>query len=287
MKIKCEYCGENINDYDVYCPYCKKANVHYKKPSVVNKTPETIEELKQWYIDRNLPPETTTRFFIGTNYKGARAFGIYQDDETGEFVVYKNKGDGSRAIRYQGRDEKHAVQELYLKLKEEIANQKANNGHNVNRSYGSSYNNYGAHRNYPGRRIELYSPSNIMSMISIFFVVIVLAISVSISIFSPKRGYYLYHGDYYYYQNGSWYGYKNYNGWNRATADKELKKHYRDYYQSYDYSSYYDVDDFKYTSYYVEPSSSSSSSSSSWDSSSDWDSSDSWDSGSTDWDSDW
>ena len=38
--------------------------------------PKTIEELKQWYIDRNLPAERVTRFFIGKDYKGSKAFGI-------------------------------------------------------------------------------------------------------------------------------------------------------------------------------------------------------------------
>ena len=29
--------------------------------------PTTIEELKQWYAARHLPPEEVTRFFIGKN----------------------------------------------------------------------------------------------------------------------------------------------------------------------------------------------------------------------------
>lgn len=57
----------------------------------MEQRPKTIEELKQWYIDRNLPPESVTRFFIGSNYKGAKAFGIYKDDITDKIVVYKNK----------------------------------------------------------------------------------------------------------------------------------------------------------------------------------------------------
>ena len=60
---------------------------------------KTIEELKSWYIARKLPPEETTRFFIGKNIKEPRAFGIYQDGN--KFIVYKNKADGSRAVRYK------------------------------------------------------------------------------------------------------------------------------------------------------------------------------------------
>lgn len=65
------------------------------------------------------------KIFIGINYKKPKAFGIYQDGD--QFIVYKNKANGERAIRYQGTDEAYAVNELYLKLKSEILNQKANN----------------------------------------------------------------------------------------------------------------------------------------------------------------
>lgn len=88
-------------------------------------TPETIEQLQKWYEDRNLPPYEVTRFFIGINCVEPRAFGIYK--EGNDFVVYKNKADGQRAIRYCGTDEAYAVNELYLRLKEEILNQKAHN----------------------------------------------------------------------------------------------------------------------------------------------------------------
>ena len=71
---------------------------------------KTIAELQQWYQDRHLPPYETTRFFIGINYKKPKAFGIYQDGD--QFIVYKNKANGERAIRYQGTDEAYAVNEL-------------------------------------------------------------------------------------------------------------------------------------------------------------------------------
>ena len=85
--------------------------------------PKTIEELKD-YCERNGFTASKTRFFIGFNYQGARAFGIYKDEETGEFVVYKNKDDGTRNVRYRGTDEEFAVVELYDRLQKEIDNQK-------------------------------------------------------------------------------------------------------------------------------------------------------------------
>ena len=105
------------------CPFCGATNNAVKRTA--DKTPKTIAELQQWYQDRHLPPYETTRFFIGINYKKPKAFGIYQDGD--QFIVYKNKANGERAIRYQGTDEAYAVNELYLKLKSEILNQKANN----------------------------------------------------------------------------------------------------------------------------------------------------------------
>ena len=72
----------------------------------------------------NLPLEEM-RTFIGEDYKGAKAFGIYKDETDGTFVVYKNKEDGTRAVRYKGSDEAYAVNELYQKMKERVATQKA------------------------------------------------------------------------------------------------------------------------------------------------------------------
>ena len=96
MRIKCDYCDAVYEDTLDRCPSCGASNT---KRNVGDLRPRTIEELKQWYKDRALPPYETTRFFIGINYQQPRAFGIYKDGS--EFVVYKNKADGSRAVRYQ------------------------------------------------------------------------------------------------------------------------------------------------------------------------------------------
>ena len=116
MKIKCEYCESYIEDSDEKCPFCGANNANVKRTA--DSTPKTIEQLKEWYAARNLPPYETTRFFIGINYTEPRAFGIYE--ENGQFIVYKNKDDGSRAVRYKGTDEAYAVNELFLKLKSEV-----------------------------------------------------------------------------------------------------------------------------------------------------------------------
>lgn len=121
MKVKCSYCDSMIDDTLESCPNCGAPNEYMARAA--KTTPGTIAELQKWYSDRNLPPYETTRFFIGEDYKGKRAFGIYE--ENGIFTVYKNKDDGSRAVRYSGTDEAYAVNEIYLKLKSEILNQKS------------------------------------------------------------------------------------------------------------------------------------------------------------------
>lgn len=234
----------------------------------MNKIPETIEELKIAYRTKNLPAEEITRFFIGKDYKKPKAFGIYQDEVTGNFVVYKNKADGSRAIRYEGKDEAYAVKQLYTKLEEEIINQKSN-------QRNSSYRNRA-----PASKVA----SNMISGITVFMTICIIIMSLIFGMNSTRRGYYIYNNQCYYYQNGDWYDYDF--GWNREyNVPKELKKNHNKYYRSTYYYSTYDASDFTYSGYYEEPSSSSSYSSDDYGSS--WDSSDSWDSSSTDWDSDW
>ena len=123
MKKVCDYCNSQYDDTLEKCPNCGAPNDNVRKAVGV---PTTIEQLKQWYVDHHLPPEDVTRFFIGKDIKEPKAFGIYKDD-SGDFVVYKNKANGQRAVRYKGGDESYAVNELYQKLKDEIARQKADN----------------------------------------------------------------------------------------------------------------------------------------------------------------
>ena len=139
MKIKCEYCNNYIDDSEEKCPGCGSPNRYYNR--VGNQVPTTIEELEKWYKDHNLPPYETTRFFIGINYTEPKAFGIYKDESTGKFIVYKNKDNGKRAIRYNGPDEAYAVNDLYQKLKERIALYKKDPNHDPVDIYRKPRNN--------------------------------------------------------------------------------------------------------------------------------------------------
>lgn len=215
------------------------------------ETPRTIEELRAWYVAHNLPPEDVTRFFIGRDVREPRAFGVYRDGDS--FVVYKNKDDGSRAVRYHGPDEAYAVNELYLRLKQEIANQKGLNGEK--------------------RPLDKKKERRGMIVALAIFLAAMLAL-LYLDSFDPDDGYYNYGDRWYYYGGSSWYIYAD--DWIPYDAEEELEDNCDDYYVGDSYSDAYDVPDFSLTEYF-----------STTDSDSSWDSSDSWDSGSTDWSSDW
>ena len=81
--------------------------------------PNTIKELQEFCDSKGMPLEKM-RFFIGKDFREPCAFGIYKDGSW--YVVYKNKDNGSRALRYHGPDESYAVKEIYLKLLDECHN---------------------------------------------------------------------------------------------------------------------------------------------------------------------
>ena len=271
MKIRCEYCNNYMDEQDQICPSCGAPNKDFKR--VGNQVPTTIKELEEWYQAHNLPAYEVTRFFIGIDYKEPKAFGIYKDEKTGKFIVYKNKDTGERKVRYEGKDERYAVNELYMKLKEEILNQKSLNE---------------GRRNSNGNSFAASMSKSLIKYLIIFAIPMILFFGV-IPYFnarSPQRGYYNINGQEYYYVRGSWYVFNN--DWvptSKPTYDGNIN----DYYNGYGYGGSSSYTDITNSSVYDSSweSSSSSSSSDDWDSDSSWDSSDSWDSGGTDWSSDW
>ncbi len=135
MKVKCEYCDSFIDDTVDFCPNCGAVNANVMRSS--DGIPKTIEELKAFCRAKGMDLPKM-RFFIGENYTQPRAFGIYKDGEN--FIVYKNKSDGSRAVRYRGTDEAYAVNEIYQKLWSEVQTRRAKDiaGPQPSASQGSS-----------------------------------------------------------------------------------------------------------------------------------------------------
>lgn len=267
--------------------------------------PRTIEEL-QAYCDRHGMPLKKMRFFIGEDYPYARAFGIYRDGD--EVVVYKNKDNGERAVRYRGKFEERGVKEIYDKLLDECHRRGIYpDGKPVPRPGGGSRSGSGSGtRSQSSRRRKKSGGGCLSGMIQhdfLFFMVLVIlgaiVSSCSDSLNHRNDGYFRRPGDdrvYYHYGDDWYYTYdENASGyWYEADDFQESEA---EAYESLgdSWSSDWGVSDFRESSTWddLHTSSSSSSGSSdydSWDSSdSDWGSSDydSWDSGDTDWDSDW
>lgn len=269
MRQRCEYCGNWIDDTDETCPHCGAPNEHMMASA--EGVPKTIAELRAFCEAHNLPLRDM-RFFIGEDFREPRAFGIYQDGE--DFVVYKNKADGQRAVRYRGHDEAYAVNELYQKMKSEIANQRL---YQARKSEGAA------------RQVAAESKGKSVAAIAIAFIATTITAITLLFVFMPTgplNGYYDYQNTTYYCQNDDWYYY------DAATSDwvrdddppTTLTESADDYYASSDYDGSGAATDFTTSPYYVPPSDTDDD----WDDDDwDWDSSDTWDSGGTDWDSDW
>ncbi len=323
MDKKCDYCDAQYDDSLDNCPHCGAANPYVRRGEGV---PRTIEELRAWYNTHNLPDERITRFFIGKNIKEPRAFGIYQDPQTGDFIVYKNKDTGERAIRYRGGDEAYAVNELYMKLKEEVGRQKATNIANRTVPSGGSRPRKRKTSNIIGYTVTLMtmlffltnamkyalfigivvsillwifkfskeSPAQRRNILRVNIIVLIALMIMSLvsGLLAPNRpnGYYNVGGNTYYSYRDNWYAYNDYtNDWyfyESGSGDTGLNG-YGDAITSTNWD-YHDGVSFTGSDYYgTNFSSDDSYSSSDWDSSSDWSSDYSWDSGSSDWGSDW
>ena len=134
---RCPHCGALILSNEKFCGQCGApltgsadtagaANTGEQTPANAavagssgwqpGTRPRTIEQLQDFCAYNEMPLEKM-RFFVGEDYKEARAFGICREDR--RFVVYKNRSDGSRVVRYDGPDEAYAVGELYDKLLDE------------------------------------------------------------------------------------------------------------------------------------------------------------------------
>lgn len=318
MEVKCDYCGGFFEDTLENCTHCGAQNNHIRR--VTDTTPKTIKELEQWYKDRNLPPYEVTRFFIGINYTEPRAFGIYE--ENGKFIVYKNKDNGQRAIRYEGTDEAYAVNELYLKLKSEILNQKANQGPNGTstpanrkRSAKDGWLGFGITGGIIGAIFlaSIFDGLVYAALIGLGAVIIlgiVLAFAkggkyskkikwpVYLAVFLVvgtiayiplhsylKTRYYNYNNNVYCYYQGDYYQYYDNDYWpvEYSSLPADFTDNKVDYEYNWNSEEWNDRYDFESSDYYYDNFSSSSDS----DSSYDWSSSDSWDSGGSDWSSDW
>lgn len=264
---KCKFCGAAVRSDERNCPQCGGVNENYvaNTPRTIF-LPKTIDELKEYCAERGMPL-LRMRFFVGEDFKEPRAFGIYRDGNN--FVVYKNKADGTRAIRYRGPDEAHAVNELFQKLLQECHNRGIYpDGKPATRSGGGSAGT-GSSSNKAG--------------IALLIILALSIIMFAIGIFSSdkaKKGYYKFPNKpgIYYHIGSEWY-YSNSasRDWTK-TSSLSSYDDLDDAYLGSGYSSSWGVPNFTSSKAYDDYQDRHSSSSSDYDS---------WDSSDTDWDSDW
>ena len=247
-------------------------------PDYVGSYEELIDVFEEFNIDSE-----KTRFFIGRAYTDPKAFVIYQDD-FGDFVVYKNKDDGSMALRYKGNDEEYAVNEYYQKFLEEISKRPAFAKKLLTEDQSRSY--------VPKSSSPRQRLSRLFSIIITAWFVGSMVIGGAFYVkkaydkfYHRKDGYYQ-TSDYTYYRQGrkmyyydtildTWYYYGYYDDFD-------------DYYDTWDYHEYYDDNedyrDFEKSEYYDDWESEYDDDDSGWSDSDSWDS---WDVDTTDWGSDW
>jgi hypothetical protein len=265
---QCKYCGSTVSSSDKNCPNCGAPNEGYVAETERRIfMPQTIEELKEYCAERGMPL-LKMRFFIGEDYRNPKAFGIYRDGKN--VVVYQNKADGQRAIRYQGPDEKFAVSEIFAKLLEECHNRGI---YPDGKFPGESKN---ATQQRAKKRISRYFP-----LIVLAFSLLISGITAVVSLYQHRTDGYYSTGDgtvYYHYGNDWYYTFDiNDAGYWYETDDFPVAD-YEEYSLGEEWDSDWGVSDFKNSSTYESITESHSSSSSDYDS---------WDSSSTDWDSDW
>ena len=267
--LRCEYCGSSMSADVQTCPQCGAPNPYYlpgasAAPAGTGR-PRTIAELQNYCASKGMPLEKM-RFFIGEDYREPRAFGIYR--EGSDFVVYKNKADGSRAIRYRGPDEAHAVGELYDKLMAE---------HELRSNLRQPSASSGTTRSGGRRRGSFLR--NIVLPLVILFALSSIFSAVSNRIHHRNDGYYRVGEDLFYRYGAAWFMDSYGDDW--YEVDSFPYEDYREYYQGNQYDDSWGGSSFTDSHIWEEIQSSDS------DSGGDSFDYDGWDSGDTDWDSDW
>ena len=250
---QCSVCGGSVRSDEPVCPQC----------GAPNEVPQTIEELKSYCRKRGMPLQRM-RFFIGEDYQKPKAFGIYA--ENGRYIVYKNKANGTRAVRSDGPDEGYAVKELFLKLLDECHNR----GIYPDGKPKQMVQPQQKHKRFRSR----YTSSNIILYLFILFVALFLLIGY---LDYRRDGYYRNGNDSIYYRYKSvWYTSDDGTHWHETDYPGETIE---EYYSGRNYDPNWGQSNFTESRIWKDLQESSSSSSSS-----DYDS---WDSSDTNWDSDW
>ncbi len=264
---KCQFCGATVTSDEKQCPGCGAANPNYvAKENMIITHPKTIEELKTYCAQKGMPL-LRMRFFIDENYREPKAFGIYRDGD--QFVVYKNKSDGSRSVRYHGPDEAYAVNELYTKLLDECHNRGIYPNGKPSGTTGTRSSNR-----------SIGNKNNKWTFLIIAGIILLIMLFAAKGNTHKNDGYYRKNNTVYYRYGDSWYT-QTYSDWTRTSSFPE--NDYTQYYEGNTFDSDWGGESFQSSDTYrsIKESEERERSSSNDNDYSSWDSSD------TDWDSDW
>ena len=124
-KLKCRFCGAQMEQGDVFCSACGKRigkNIE-SIPQDKIRTPKykTIMEVKKWHDDLEYETNILVPCFFYENFSVKNAFGVYKDEKE-DFIVYENVN--GRRICYRGKNEMMAASTLYYELKSVFENKK-------------------------------------------------------------------------------------------------------------------------------------------------------------------
>ena len=256
----CAGCGAKLEEDVPAEGVTEKVPDAQQAPAMPSLPPRTIEQLRAFCTASQMPLDKM-RFFIGVNYQQPRAFGIYR--EAGRFIVYKNKANGSRAVRYDGPDEACAVGQLYDRLLEEC--------HNRGIFPEGKPEGWDEAKRTARRR------SAIVMLVAVLLLIAFVWFAVGVEKRAHRHdGYYRFGtADTWYLYGDDWYYYDT-DDWVPADFDPGYDD-YGDYYIGSDYDNAWGSGDFTESEAWADIESSHTTSR-------DYDS---WDSGDTDWDSDW
>lgn len=224
----CGFCGQSIPDGLEVCPNCGAPVSESEAGLPRREGPRSLDELKEYCREQRLSPEKLL-FSIGRDSDEPRVNGIFQEPG-GDYVVFRNKSDGTRLERYRGTDEEEAVQTLYPRLRDELERQRSA-AFAASRGAG------------PVRR-----RSGCLSRPLLIIIVLVVVCSLVFTFFDkrPSNGYYRFNEVYYYCEGGDWYYYSSSMlDWLPAgSLDPELKDNFKDFFQSSVYLESFPVPDY-------------------------------------------
>lgn len=239
MERSCIFCGRSLADGDEVCPNCgtpvsrgaESAPDSVGRRDPLADGPRSLDELKAYCRAHRLSPEAL-RFSIGRDSAESRVTGIFREP-SGDFVVFRNKGDGSRLELYRGTDEASAVRVFFPRLQDALARQRSGSGRAA------------ASRSSASVRRQ----SGCLTRPLLLVILLIILFSLVFTFFdrSPSKGYYRYNEVYYYCDDGDWYYYStSMLSWiPLAAPEPELADNAREYFESSVYRSSFPVPDFE------------------------------------------